>query len=70
MDHPSDLGVLYRINVLMVMGTELAAELMQNINNFHHGREYEKPVNFEKIFVPWPTLATTPWQSPEGVAPQ
>jgi hypothetical protein len=68
MDHPSDLGVLYRINVFMVMGTELATQLMQNIDNFYHGRDYVQPVNFEKIFVTWPTLATTPWQSAEGVA--
>ena len=58
MDHPSDLGVLYRINVFMVTGTELATQLMQNIDNFHHGRDYMQPVNFEKIFVAWPTLAT------------
>ncbi len=56
-DHPSDLGALYRINVFMVTGTELTFELMQNIDNFHHGRDYVKPVPFEKIFVAWPALA-------------
>jgi hypothetical protein len=70
MDHPSDLGVLYRINVFMVMGTELATQLMRNIDNFHHGRGYMQPVNFEKIFVAWPKPATTRWQSSEEAAPQ
>jgi hypothetical protein len=70
MDHPSDLGVLYRINVFMVMGTELATQFMQNVDNFHHGRDYVQPVNFDKIFVPWPIRATTSWQSSEEDAPQ
>ncbi len=64
-DHPSDLGVLYRINVFMVTGTELVAELMQNIDNFYHGRDYMKPVDFRKIYVEWPVLASVPWQSSE-----
>jgi hypothetical protein len=55
-DHPSDLGALYRINVFMVTGTELTVGLIQNIDNFHHGRDYVKPVAFDKIFVSWPAL--------------
>ena len=55
-DHPSDLGVLYRINLFMVTGTELTFDLMKNIDNFHHGRDYVKPVAFNKIFVDWPVL--------------
>ena len=55
-DHPSDLGVLYRINLFMVTGTELSYELIRNIDNFHHGRDYVQPVPFEKIFVTWPVL--------------
>ena len=55
-DHPSDLGVLYRINLFMVTGTELTFDFMQNIDNFHHGHDYVKPVAFDKIFVSWPVL--------------
>ena len=55
-DHPSDLGVLYRINLFMVTGTELTFDLMQNVDNFHHGRDYVKPVAFDKIFVSWPVV--------------
>jgi len=68
-DHPSDLGVLYRINVFMVEGTELTAKLMENIDNFHHGRDYVEPVDFGKIYVSWPALEP-PWQASEYVAPQ
>jgi len=68
-DHPSDLGVLYRINVYMVTGTELTAELMQNIDNFYHGRDYVKPVDFGKIYSEWPALASVPWQASEFDSP-
>ncbi len=69
-DHPSDLGVLYWINVFMIDGTEQTAKLIENIDNFHHGRDYTEPVDFGKIFVPWPPLATVPWLASEHVAPE
>ena len=69
-DHPSDLGVLYWINVFMIDGTEQTAKLIENIDNFHHGRDYVEPADFGKIFVPWPPLATVPWQAAEDVAPE
>jgi hypothetical protein len=53
-DDPSDLGVLYRINVHMIDGTDIVAQFMQNIDNFHHGLPYLKPVPLEKIFAPLP----------------
>ena len=53
-DDPSDLGVLYRINVYMIDGTDIVQQFMQNIDNFHHGLPYLRPVPFEKIFAPWP----------------
>jgi len=53
-DDPSDLGVLYRINVYMLDGTDIVGQFMQNINNFHHGKPYLKPVPLDKVFVPWP----------------
>jgi hypothetical protein len=69
-DHPSDLGVLYMINMYMVDGTDLTTKLIENIDNFHHGRHYVEPVDFGKIFVPWPAFATVPYMAPEDVAPQ
>ena len=66
-DHPSDLGVLYWINIFMVDGTEQTAKLIENIDNFHHGRDYMQPLDFGKIIGQWPTLATVPWKSPEDV---
>ncbi len=64
-DHPSDLGVLYRIDTFMVTGTQLTVDLMQNVDNFYHGRNYVKPVDFNKVYVNWPLLAETPWQASE-----
>ena len=69
-DHPSDLGVLYRINVFMLTGTELTVQLMRNIDSFYHGRDYVQPVDFGKVYVPWPTLAEVPWQASEFATPQ
>ena len=53
-DDPSDLGVLYRINVYMIDGTDIAVQFMQNIDDFHHGKPYLNPVPLEKIFAPLP----------------
>ncbi len=69
-DHPSDLGVLYRIDTFMVSGTDITVELMQNVDNFYHGRDYVKPVDFDKVYVTWPVLSTTPWQASEDTPPQ
>ncbi len=69
-DHPSDLGVLYRIDTFMVTGTNLTVDLIQNVDNFYHGRDYVKPVDFNKVYVTWPSLAETPWQSSEFVPAQ
>jgi hypothetical protein len=55
-DDPSDLGVLYRINVYMIDGTDIVQQFMQNIDNFHHGRPYLNPVPLEKIFAPLPRI--------------
>jgi hypothetical protein len=69
-DHPSDLGVLYRIDTFMVTGTDLTVELIQNVNNFYHGRDYVKPVDFGKVYVTWPVLASVPWQASEDTPAQ
>ena len=55
-DDPSDLGVLYRINVYMIDGTDIVQQFMQNIDNFHNGRPYLNPVPLEKIFAPLPRI--------------
>ncbi len=53
-DDPSDLGVLYRINISMIHGTDIVQQFMQNIVNFHHGQFYLNPVPLEKLFAPFP----------------
>jgi hypothetical protein len=55
-DDPSDLGVLYRLNVYMIDGTDVVLKFMQNIDDFHHGRPYLNPVPLEKIFRMWPRM--------------
>jgi hypothetical protein len=46
-DNPaSDLGVLNRINTHLVTGTELSQELIQNLDNYYHGRDYLRPIDF------------------------
>ena len=56
-DDTSDLGVIYRINVYMIDGTEVVEKFMQNIDDFHHGKPYLNPVPFEKITMGWPKIA-------------
>ncbi len=55
-DDPSDLGVLYRINIFLVHGFDIVEKFMQNIVNFHHGKPYLNPVPFEKVFSPLPKI--------------
>jgi hypothetical protein len=56
-DYPaSDLGVLYRINTYTLTGTELSEKLVQNIDNFYHGRDYLQPIDFGKVFAQEPVL--------------
>jgi len=56
-DHPSDLGVLYRANLFLVTGLELVEETMRNIVNYHHGREYTRPVAWDKIYREFPRFS-------------
>jgi hypothetical protein len=56
-DHPSDLGVLYRANLFLVTGLELVVETMQNVVAYQHGREYTKPVPWDKIYYEFPQFA-------------
>ncbi|MEW5979320.1 MAG: hypothetical protein AB1898_26295 [Acidobacteriota bacterium] len=56
-DHPSDLGVLYRANLFLVTGMELVEQTMQNVVNFHHGRNYVQPVAWDKIYVEFPQFS-------------
>jgi len=56
-DHPSDLGVLYRANLFLVTGLELVEQTMQNMVNFHHGRNYVQPVAWNQIYVEFPQFS-------------
>ena len=56
-DHPSDLGVLYRANLFLVTGLELAEQTMRNIDNYHHGREYTSRVPWNKIYYDFPVFS-------------
>ncbi len=58
-DHPSDLGVLYRANLFLITGLELVERTMQNLVNFHHGRQYTTPVAWDKIYYPFPKFGRT-----------
>jgi hypothetical protein len=56
-DDPSDLGVLYRINIFMVHGFDAVEKLAANIAGFHHGRPYSStPPPFDTIFPAWPKI--------------
>jgi hypothetical protein len=55
-DDPSDLGVLYRINIFMVHGFDIVEKFMENVVNFHHGKPYLNPVPLEKVFSPQPKI--------------
>jgi hypothetical protein len=59
-DHPSDLGTLYRANLFLVTGLELAEQTFENVRNFHHGRDYTRPVEWTKIYHTYPGFAP-PW---------
>ena len=56
-DHPSDLGVLYRANLFLVTGLELVVETMQNVVAYHHGWDYTKLVSWDKIYYEFPQFA-------------
>lgn len=58
-DHPSDLGVLYRANLFLVTGMELVEQTMQNLVNFHFGRPYTNAVAWERIYYPFPRFGRT-----------
>ncbi|MFN0170507.1 MAG: hypothetical protein ACKV22_29145 [Bryobacteraceae bacterium] len=56
-DHPSDMGVLYRADLFLVRGLQLVVETMENVVNFHHGREYTRPVEWRKIYRDYPRFS-------------
>lgn len=59
-DNFSDLGVLWRLNTYVVVGTDLIAQFIENIDNYHHGKPYLKRVEWEKVFSPLPIVARDP----------
>jgi hypothetical protein len=58
-DHVSDLAVLYNLNARVLLGTDLAIQLMQNVVNFHRGQPYLEKVPFERLYPPKPDEGTT-----------
>jgi hypothetical protein len=52
MDSPSDLGVLYHLNVRSVLGFDLVCQAMRNILNYHMGKPYLRHVPWERLFSP------------------
>lgn len=56
-DHSSDLGVLYRANLFLVIGLELVEQTMANINSFHHGKQYTGRVAWNRIYYDFPEFA-------------
>ena len=49
-DHPSDLAVLYHLNVRAILGFDLARQWMTNVVNFYRDKPYLEHVAFEKLF--------------------
>ncbi|MEW5974170.1 MAG: alpha-glucuronidase family glycosyl hydrolase [Acidobacteriota bacterium] len=49
-DHPSDLAVLYHLNLRAVLGFDLARRWIRNVVSFHQGKPYLEPVPFHKLF--------------------
>jgi hypothetical protein len=57
-DHASDLGVLYRADLFLVRGLELVEQTIENVVNFHHGRNYTRPVAWDKIYWEYPQFSS------------
>lgn len=49
-DHVSDLAVLYHLNARVVLGTDLSLQFLQNVVNYHRGKPFMTPVDFERLF--------------------
>jgi hypothetical protein len=49
-DYPSDLEALYHLNFDTLLGLDLVRQWMQNIVEFHEGKQYARHVPFERIF--------------------
>src|SRR5262249_58124335 len=58
-DHVSDLAVLYNINARVLLGTDLAIQLLENVVHYHEGKPYLRKVPFERLFPPKPDEGTT-----------
>src|SRR5262249_33841679 len=58
-DHVSDLAVLYNLNARVLLGTDLATHLLENVVNYHRGKPYLEKVPFERLYPPKPDEGTT-----------
>ena len=52
MDHPSDLGVLYQLNIRAVLGFKLVLQWMRDVVSFQEGKPYLTQVPWEKLSPP------------------
>jgi hypothetical protein len=57
-DHVSDLAVLYNINARVLLGTDLAIQLLENVVHYHEGKPYLRRVPFERLLPPKPDEGT------------
>ncbi len=53
-DHVSDLVALYHLNARVLLGTDLAISLLQDVADYHRGKPYLKKIPFERLYPPRP----------------
>ncbi len=53
-DHVCDLAVLYHLNARVLLGTDLAISLLQDVADYHNGKPYLKRIPFERLYPPRP----------------
>lgn len=58
-DHVSDLATVYSINARILLGTDLAMQLFENILHYHQGKPYSGRISFERLFPPRPDEGPT-----------
>ncbi|HEV2392967.1 MAG TPA: alpha-glucuronidase family glycosyl hydrolase [Verrucomicrobiae bacterium] len=55
-DHVSDLAVLYHLNARVLLGTEMAISLLENVADYHRGQPYLHKVPFDHLYPPRPDM--------------
>ncbi len=49
-DHVCDLAVLYHLNARVLLGTQFALALLEDVANYHRGQPYLQKVPFERLY--------------------